>query len=220
MSFTPERRMRIGALISGGGTNLPPVFEAMKDPACPYEVVVCISNRPAAPGLDKAKAAGVPAVTIDHKQFDSREAFETDVQKVLEDHAVDLVITPGFMRILTNSFIAKWPERIINIHPTLLPSFPGLKPHHQALAAGVKISGCTVHFAVPDVDAGPIIGQAAVPVYDDDTPETLAARVMQAELKLFPRCLQAVAEGRVQIDHGRTLIDARPGEFDEFNPAP
>jgi len=219
MSFAPDRRMRIGALLSGGGSNLPPVFEAMKDPACPYEVVVCISNRPGALGLDRAKAAGIPTITIDHKEYERREAFEDVIQKTLEDHAVDLVITPGFMRILTNSFIAKWPERIINIHPTLLPSFPGLKPHQQAIEAGVKISGCTVHFAVPDVDAGPIIGQAAVPVHDDDIPETLAARVMQAELQLFPRCLQAVAEGRITIKNGRTLIDARPGEFEVFSPA-
>ena len=219
MSFSPEKRMRIGALLSGGGSNLPTIFDVMKQGDCPFEVVVCISNRPGAPGLDKAHPAGVPAITIDHKEYDTREAFEDEVQKALEEHKVDLVITPGFMRILTNSFVAEWSERIINIHPTLLPAFPGLKPHHQALDAGVKVSGCTVHYAVPDVDAGPIIGQAAVPVLDDDTPETLAARVMEAELRLFPACLKAVAEGRVSIKKGRTLIDVHPGEFDEFNPA-
>jgi phosphoribosylglycinamide formyltransferase-1 len=219
MSFSPEKPMRIGALLSGGGSNLPSIFDDIARDDCPYEVVVCISNRPGAPGLDKARAANVPAVTIDHKEYETREAFEAEVQKALEEHKVDLVITPGFMRILTNSFVEKWPERIINIHPTLLPSFPGLKPHHQALDAGVKISGCTVHFAVPDVDAGPIIGQAAVPVLDDDTPETLAARVMQAELKLFPHCLRLVAEGRVSIANGRTLVDARPSDFEVICPA-
>jgi len=198
--------MKIGALLSGGGSNLPPVYEAMKDPACPYEIAVVISNRPGAPGLEKAKAAGVPAFCVDHKAFVTREAFEVEVQKILLDHGVELVITPGFMRILTNSFVELWPERIINIHPTLLPSFPGLHPHEQAIEAGVKISGCTVHFAVPQVDTGPIIGQATVPVLNDDTPDALAARVMEAELELFPKCLELVATGRVKIIGNRTVI--------------
>ena len=215
----PERpRMRIGALLSGGGSNLPPVYEAMKSPDCPYEIVVCISNKPGAPGLDKARAAGVPAFAVDHKAFVTREAFEDEVQKILVEHKVDLVITPGFMRILTNSFVAKWPERIINIHPTLLPAFPGLKPHHQALDAGVKVSGCTVHFAVPDVDAGPIIGQSVVPVLDDDTPEVLATRVMEAELKLFPRCLELVAQGKVTIEGDVCKVDIPRREFQLFVP--
>lgn len=201
-----EARMKIGALLSGGGSNLPPVYEAMKDPACPYEIAVVISNRPGAPGLEKAKAAGVPAFCVDHKAFVTREAFEVEVQKILLDHGVELVITPGFMRILTNSFVELWPERIINIHPTLLPSFPGLHPHEQAIEAGVKISGCTVHFAVPQVDTGPIIGQATVPVLNDDTPDALAARVMEAELELFPKCLELVATGRVKIIGNRTVI--------------
>lgn len=206
MSERMRPRMKIGALLSGGGSNLPPVYAAMKHAACPYEIAVVISNRPNAPGLEKAKAAGVPAFCVDHKEYETREAFEADVQKILLEHGVELVITPGFMRILTNSFVEQWPERIINIHPTLLPSFPGLHPHEQAIEAGVKISGCTVHFAVPDVDAGPIIGQAMVPVRDDDTPDALAARVMEAELDLFPKCLELVATGRVKIIGNRTVI--------------
>lgn len=218
MSFSPENRMKVGALISGRGTNLQALIDAAKDPAYPAEIVVVISNRPGAKGLDRAAAAGIPAVTIDHKQYDTREGFEAEVQKALEAHKVDLVTTPGFMRILTNSFVAQWPGRIVNIHPSLLPSFPGTKVHEQALAAGVKISGCTVHFAVPEVDAGPIIGQAAVPVEDGDTPDTLAARILKAEHKLLPLCIRLIAEGRVQIHEGQTLVDARPGNFQIFNP--
>lgn len=206
MSENQKERMKIGALLSGGGSNLPTIFEAMEDPDYPAEIVVIISNRPNAPGLDKARAAGIPAFTVDHKAYDSREAFEGDVQKIFIEHGVELVITPGFMRILTNSFVEQWPQRIVNIHPSLLPSFPGLHPHQQALDAGVKVSGCTVHFAIPDVDAGPIIGQAVVPVLDDDTPDTLAARIMVAELKLFPKCLALVAEGRVKIIGNRCVI--------------
>ncbi len=218
MSFSPERRMRIGALISGRGSNLQALIDAGRDPAYPAEVAVVISNRPGAKGLARAEDAGLPAVTIDHKEFETREAFEGDIQKVLEDHKVDLIATPGFMRILTNSFVEKWPGRIVNIHPSLLPSFPGVKVHEQVLAAGVKVSGCTVHFAVPEVDAGPIIGQAAVPVHDSDTPESLAARVLKAEHKLLPLCVRLIAEGRVSIENGRTLVDAHPGEFEVFSP--
>ncbi len=212
-------KMKIGALISGRGSNLPTLFEAMESPDYPAEVVVVISNRPDAPGLDVAAKAGIPTATVDHKAYDSREAFEADVQKVLVEHGVELVITPGFMRILTNTFVEQWPQRIVNIHPSLLPSFPGRHVHEQALAAGVKLSGCTVHFAVPEVDAGPIIGQAVVPVHDDDTPEVLAARVMQAEHKLLPHCLALVAEGRVHIEGNRTIVEAAPGVFEEINPA-
>ncbi len=206
--------MKVGALISGRGTNLQALIDAADDPLYPAEIAVVISNRPGAKGLERAEAAGIPAITIDHKQFETREDFEAEVQTALEAHGVELITTPGFMRILTNSFIAKWPGRIVNIHPSLLPSFPGIRVHEQALEAGVKISGCTVHFTVPEVDAGPIIGQAAVPVHDDDTPDTLAARILKAEHKLLPLCIRLIAEGRVHIENGRTLVEARPGEFE------
>ncbi len=207
-------RMKVGALISGRGTNLQALIDAAQDPTYPVEIAVVISNRPGAKGLERAEAAGIPAITIDHKAYDSREAFEAEVQKTLETHGAELVTTPGFMRILTNSFVAKWPGRIVNIHPSLLPSFPGVHVHEQALAAGVKISGCTVHFAVPQVDAGPIIGQAAVPVHEDDTPDTLAARILKVEHKLLPLCIRLIAEGRVSIEGDRAKVNAHPGEFE------
>lgn len=212
-------RMKVGALISGRGTNLQALLDAAKDPAYPAEIVVVISNRPGAQGLERATQAGIPAVTIDHKAYESRETFEAEVQKTLDAHGAELVALAGFMRVLTNSFIARWPNKIINIHPSLLPSFPGVHVHKQALDAGVKVSGCTVHFVVPEVDAGPIIGQAVVPVHDDDTPDALAARILKAEHKLYPSCLGLIAEGRVRIERGRTLVDARPSEFEVTSPA-
>lgn len=211
-------RLKVGALISGRGTNLQALIDAANDPAYPAEIAVVISNRPGAAGLERAAAEGIPAVAIDHKAYNSREAFETEVQKTLEAHGVELVTTPGFMRILTNSFVEKWPGKIVNIHPSLLPSFPGTKVHEQALAAGVKLSGCTVHYAVPQVDAGPIIGQAVVPVHDDDTPDTLAARILKAEHKLLPLCIRLIAEGRVRIEGNRTIVDAAPGAFEGISP--
>jgi phosphoribosylglycinamide formyltransferase-1 len=211
-------RLKVAALISGRGTNLQALIDAAKDPAYPAEIVMVISNRPGAKGLERAEAAGIPAVAIDHKAHDSREAFEAVIQQTLEKHGAELITTPGFMRILTNSFVEQWPGKIVNIHPSLLPSFPGTKVHEQALAAGVKVSGCTVHFAVPEVDAGPIIGQAAVPVHEDDTPDTLAARILKAEHKLLPRCIRLIAEGRVRTENGRTLVDARPSEFEVISP--
>ncbi len=209
--------MRIGALISGRGSNLQALIDAAQDPDYPAEIAVVISNRPGAKGLERAEAAGIPALAIDHKAYDSREAFEAEIHKVLVSYNVKLVTILGFMRILTEFFSRKWPNKIVNIHPSLLPSFPGLHVHEQVLEAGVKISGCTVHFAGIAVDTGPIIGQATVPVHDDDTPDALAARVLKAEHKLLPQCIRLIAEGRVHIDQGRTLVEARPGEFEEFN---
>jgi len=212
-------RIKVGALISGRGTNLQALIDAAKDPAYPAEIVVVISNRPGAQGLERAAQVGIPAVTIDHKAYESREAFEAEVQKALDAHGAELVTLAGFMRVLTNSFIERWPNKIVNIHPSLLPSFPGVHVHEQALEAGVKVSGCTVHFVVPEVDAGPIIGQAVVPVHDNDTPDALAARILNAEHKLYPTCLRLIAEGRVRIEKGRTLVDARPSEFEVISPS-
>ena len=200
-------RLRVGVLISGRGSNLQALIDAAAEPDYPAEIVLVISNVPGAPGLARAAAAGIRHETIDHRDFDSREAFETEITKALEAEAVDLVCHAGFMRIVTDGFLAHWSNRVINIHPSLLPAFKGLHVHEQALAGGAKISGCTVHFVVPEVDSGPIIAQAAVPVAADDTPESLASRVLQAEHRIYPLAVRWIAEGRIHIDGQMVRID-------------
>jgi len=196
---TPAKR-RVGVLISGGGSNMAALIEAARDPAFPAEIVCVVSNRPDAGGLAKARAAGVPVVTvIDHKDYDGREAFERAMQAELEAARVEIVALAGFMRLVTPWFIERWHDRLINIHPALLPSYKGLHTHARALADGVKIAGCTVHFVRPEMDVGPIIVQAAVPVLDDDTPDTLAARVLTQEHRIYPLALSRVASGTARV---------------------
>jgi phosphoribosylglycinamide formyltransferase-1 len=167
-----------------------------------------VSNRPDAAGLARAEAHAIPTAVVDHSPYGKdRAAFERALQAVLDEHRVDLVCLGGFMRLLSRDFVLHWEGRMLNIHPALLPSFPGLDPHGQALKAGVKISGATVHFVVPQADAGPIIAQAAVPVRDDDTAETLAARVLEVEHRIYPLALRLLAEGRVKMIDGRCLIE-------------
>ncbi len=202
------KRRRVAVLISGRGSNLEALMEAARAADFPAEIVQVISNRPAAAGLDLARQAGIEAVAIDHTAFDGRAAFESEVGAALERAGAELVCLAGFMRLLTAGFIAHWRDRLINIHPSLLPLFPGLDTHARALAAGVKLAGCTVHFVREETDSGPIIGQAAVPVLPDDTPETLAARVLEAEHRLYPACLCLVAEGRVSVTGETARIDA------------
>jgi phosphoribosylglycinamide formyltransferase-1 len=206
-------RLRVGVLISGRGSNLQALIEAARDPAYPAELVTVVSNVPGAAGLDRAVAAGIPAEVVDHKDFAGRAPFEAALTAVLERAGVELVCMAGFMRIVTEGFIAGWHDRLINIHPSLLPAFPGLDTHVRALAAGVRLAGCTVHFVRAEVDHGPILGQAAVPVLPGDTAETLAARVLEAEHRLFPHCLRLVAEGRVRVAGEVALIEdtGRPG---------
>jgi phosphoribosylglycinamide formyltransferase-1 len=187
-------RKRVAILISGRGANMASLIAAARSPDYPAEIAVVLSNRPEAGGLRRASAEGISTAVVDHTDFGSdREAFENAVQKHLETHGIDIVCLAGFMRLLTSSFVSRWNGRMINIHPALLPSFKGLRTHERALQAGVKIHGATVHFVVPEVDSGPIIAQAAVPVLDDDTPDTLAARVLAAELRLYPLALELVA---------------------------
>jgi phosphoribosylglycinamide formyltransferase 1 len=188
-----DRRIRTAVLISGSGSNLQALMDAAKAPDCPYEIVLVISNRAEAGGLARAQAAGIKALTIAHKAFDTREAFDAAIDVALRAARIELVCLAGFMRILTADFIGRWTGRLINIHPSLLPSFRGLHTHQQALDAGVKLHGCTVHHVVPELDAGPIIAQAALPVLPDDTPETLAARLLPLEHKLYPEAAKAVA---------------------------
>ncbi len=193
-------KKRVAILISGRGSNMQALVEAARAPDYPAEIALVISNRPEAPGLGWAKAAGIPTLALDHKLYENREHFEGQLQSVLEISKIDLVALAGFMRLMTAPFVERWRGRMINIHPSLLPAFKGLHTHEQALAAGVRISGCTVHFVSSEMDAGPIVAQAAVPVLPGDTPATLAARVLAAEHKLYPAALALVAEGRAVLD--------------------
>jgi phosphoribosylglycinamide formyltransferase 1 len=202
-------RKRVAILISGRGANMAALIAAAKNPDYPAEIAVVLSNRPDAGGLRRASAEGIATAVIDHTDFGKdREAFERAVQAILETHRIDIVCLAGFMRLLTPSFVSRWSGRMINIHPALLPSFKGLHTHERALEAGVKIHGATVHFVVPEVDSGPIIAQAAVPVLDEDTPDTLAARVLAAELRLYPLALGLVAGGKSSFASHGTVRNA------------
>ena len=181
------------------------LIEAARDPHYPADIALVLSNKPDAAGLIKAKAAGIAVAAVDHKIYAGREEFERAAQIILETYAIDLICLAGFMRLLTPWFINHWRGRLINIHPALLPSYRGLNTHERALADGVKIHGCTVHFVVPEMDEGPIIAQAAIPVLDTDTVETLGARVLSQEHRLYPMALNLVASGALQIIGNRVI---------------
>jgi len=201
-------RKRVAILISGRGSNMAALIEAAKAPDYPAEIALVVSNRPEAGGLALARAAGVATAVLDHKPFGKdRAAFEKALQAVLAKHRIDLVCLAGFMRLLSADFVNQWQGRLLNIHPALLPSFKGLDTHARALAAGVKIHGATVHLVVPEVDAGPILAQAAVAVREGDAADTLAARVLEAEHRIYPAALKFLAEGRVRVIDGRCRID-------------
>jgi phosphoribosylglycinamide formyltransferase 1 len=205
-------KRRVAILISGRGSNMTALVEAAKAQDFPAEIVVVISNKADAAGLAKARDTGVPAVAIDSKPFGTdRAGFETKLQSALDEYRVDLICLGGFMRLFTAEFVQHWHGRMLNIHPSLLPSFPGLDPHGQALRAGVKISGATVHFVIPETDAGPIVMQGAVAVRDDDTPETLSARILEIEHRIYPDALRLVASGgaRLERDACKTTANAR-----------
>jgi phosphoribosylglycinamide formyltransferase-1 len=208
-------RKRVAILISGRGSNMVALIEAAKDAAYPAEIVLVISNEPAAEGLRRAEAAGIHTLVVDHRKFGKdREAFERALQHELQAQRIELVCLAGFMRILTSWFVRQWEGRLLNIHPALLPAFKGLDTHARALASGASEHGATVHFVVPEMDSGPIIAQAAVPVRAGDTEAALAARVLEVEHRIYPEALRAVAEGRVRIVEGRCLIDGRPAVID------
>jgi phosphoribosylglycinamide formyltransferase 1 len=201
-------KKRVAVLISGRGSNMASLIAAAKENSYPAEIAVVVSNRPDAAGLAHARAQGIATKVVDHRPHGkNRAAFEGQLQQVLDEHRVEFICLGGFMRLFTADFVQHWQGRMLNIHPALLPSFPGLDPHGQALRAGVKISGATVHFVIPETDAGPIVAQAAVPVRDDDTVETLTARVLAVEHRLYPLALRLVAEGRVRVVDGRCFID-------------
>jgi phosphoribosylglycinamide formyltransferase 1 len=194
-------KRRVAILISGRGSNMAALIEAARAKDFPAEIVVVISNRADAGGIEKATALGVPAVTIESQPFGKdRAAFEAVLQAALDQHKIDLICLGGFMRLLTAEFVQRWYGRMLNIHPSLLPSFPGLDPQAQALRAGVKISGATVHFVIPQTDAGPILMQGAVAVRDDDTPETLGQRILAIEHRIYPDALRMVAGGQVRLE--------------------
>jgi len=199
-------RRRTAVLISGRGSNMSALIAAAADPAFPAEVALVLSNRAAAAGLDVARAAGIATATVSYKA--GLAGAESEMAAALDAHGIDLVCLAGFMRLLSAGFVARWRDRMINIHPSLLPLFPGLDTHERALAAGVKVHGCTVHFVRHEMDSGPIIGQAAVPVLAGDTAETLGARVLAAEHALYPRALALVASGRVRVVDERCVGDA------------
>jgi phosphoribosylglycinamide formyltransferase-1 len=202
---------RVAILISGRGSNMMALIEAARRQDFPAEIVVVISNKADAAGLLRAREAGIPTVAIESKAYgQDRAGFETKLQSALDEHRVDLICLGGFMRLFTAGFVQRWHGRMLNIHPSLLPSFPGLDPHGQALRAGVKISGATVHFVIPETDAGPIVMQGAIPVRDDDTAETLAARILEIEHRIYPEALRLVAGGAVDLkgDVCKTTADA------------
>jgi len=197
---------RTAILISGRGSNMRSLIAAAADKSFPAEIALVICNVANAEGLQHAANAGIATKVIPHKSFASREAFDAALDAALTEAGVEIVCLAGFMRILSDWFAKKWQGRLINIHPSLLPAFKGVHVHEQALEAGVRISGCTVHFVVPELDAGPIIAQVAVPVELGDTPETLAARVLMEEHKLYPAALRILAEGKVRLESGRAVF--------------
>ncbi len=189
------------------------LVEAARAPDYPAEIALVLSNRPEAEGLAYARALGVQTAAVDHKIYAGRMEFEKSVQILLDLHRIELICLAGFMRLLTPGFVRAWDGRLLNIHPALLPAYRGLHTHERALADGVKIHGCTVHFVVPEMDEGPIIAQAAVAVLDDDTPDTLAARVLAQEHVIYPAALAAVATGRVHVAGNRTRLDDSHQDF-------
>ncbi|MFA5956885.1 phosphoribosylglycinamide formyltransferase [Hyphomicrobium sp.] len=205
-------KKRTAILISGRGSNMRSLVEAARVPDYPAEIVLVIANRPDAAGIAWAVEHGLPAVVIDHKDYASRADFERVLQAALDTSGVELVALAGFMRLMTPEFVAHWHDRMINIHPSLLPSFKGLHTHEQAIAAGVKIAGCTVHFVRAEMDSGPIIAQAAVPVLSSDTSETLAARILEVEHQVYPFALRLVAAGQARRDGEKVVISSDVNE--------
>jgi len=197
-------RLKVAVLISGRGSNLQALLDACAEPGFPAEIVLVISNIAGAYGLERAKLAGVPSLVIDHKAYPTREAFDADMDKAIRAAGAELICLAGFMRLLSQGFSEAWNGKMINVHPALLPSFKGLHTHRKALEAGVKLHGCTVHFVTPELDDGPIIVQAAVPVLPADDEDSLAHRVLEQEHKAYPLALKLVAEGRVTVE-GRVV---------------
>ncbi len=198
--------LRIGVLASGGGTNLQSIIDRQQAGTLSVDIALAISNNPTAGALQRAQQAGIRTLCINHRDYRSRQEFDQALVKALQEAAVDLVVLAGFMRIITDVMLNAFPQRIINIHPALLPAFPGLNVQQQALDYGARFSGCTVHFIDSGVDTGPIIIQAVVPILPDDTASTLAERILEQEHRIYPQAIQWIAEGRVSIDERKVII--------------
>jgi phosphoribosylglycinamide formyltransferase-1 len=200
-------RMKIAVLVSGRGSNMRAIMDAAQDPAYPAEIALVLSNVASAPALDIAREAGIRAEALPHKDFEDREAFDRAVTAVIEEAGCELVVLAGFMRLLSDEFCTRWHDKLINIHPSLLPSFKGLHVHERMIDAGVRFGGCTVHFVRAEMDAGPIIVQAAVPVHPGDDADALAARILTQEHIIYPLAVKWIAEGRVRVSGMRVLVD-------------
>jgi phosphoribosylglycinamide formyltransferase-1 len=211
-------RRNVAVLISGRGSNMLSLVRACARPDYPAKIVLVLSNKADAAGLDFAREAGIATAVISHKDFPDRASFDAAMDAEIRRHGVELVCLAGFMRLLDTRIIEAWRDRMINIHPSLLPSFRGLDTHERALEAGVKLAGCSVHFVRPDVDTGPIIAQAAVPVLPGDTPDSLAARILEQEHLIYPMALRLVAEGRVRVEGDRAVVDAPTTTISLRNP--
>jgi phosphoribosylglycinamide formyltransferase-1 len=215
------KTVQVGVLISGRGSNLQALIDACAEPGFPARIALVISNKANAFGLTRAEKAGIPTTVIDHKGYADRAAFDAAVDAALRKAGVEFVCLAGFMRILSEKFVKGWHDRLINIHPSLLPAFKGLDTHQRAIDAGVKITGCTVHFVRPAMDDGPIIVQAAVPVAPGDDADRLADRILESEHVIYPLALRLVAEGKVRVDGERTVFDGPlPSTGPLINPAP
>lgn len=200
-------KLKVAVLVSGGGSNLQALMDACALPAYPAEIVLVIANRSDAFGLQRAQNAGIATQLIEHQKFADRDQFDAALHAALLESGADAVCLAGFMRLLTPPFVQAWQGRMLNIHPSLLPSFKGLHTHQRAIDAGVRFTGCTVHFVVPEMDEGPIIIQAAVPVQPDDSQQSLNARVLACEHQIYPTALRWLAEGRLAIENGRVLVN-------------
>ena len=212
-------RLRVAVLISGRGSNLQALIDAAASPGYPAEIALVLSNRADAAGLERARRAGIPTRVVPHREYPDRASFDPALDAALREARIDLVCLAGFMRLLTAEFVEAWRDRMLNIHPSLLPAFPGLHTHERALAAGVRFTGCTVHFVRATMDDGPILVQAAVPVLAGDDPDRLAARVLAAEHRAYPLALRLVAEGRARVVEERVEIaGAVPAEAAMLNP--
>lgn len=214
--------LKVGVLISGNGSNLQALMDATKTSCYPAQVVCVISNKPGVKGLERAEKAGVPAFVINHKDFPDRQSFDAAVDAKMNEYGVQLICLAGFLRLQTPWFVERWRDRLINIHPSLLPAFPGMARdvHREVIQSGVKFSGCTVHFVRAEMDAGPIIIQAAVPVLQNDTPEELATRIFVCEHQIYPLAVRLMAEGRVNVHNEKVFIaDANEQKTSLLNPA-
>ncbi len=199
-------KLRLGVMISGSGTNLQALIDACAQEDYPAEIQVVISNKLDAKGLDRTVKAGIKAICIDHNAYDSRETFEDAVHECLSEHKVELVCLAGFMRLLTASFVNRWRDRMINIHPSLLPSYKGLHTHARALEDGVRFAGCTIHYVRPEMDNGPIIMQTAIPVAADETEESLIAKTLTYEHQMYPAAVRLIAEGKARVSGNKVVF--------------